>query len=311
MGKTILLVHGRHWKPVKAQLFELWVDALRYGIARDRPEMLEGFDTAGKKMIYYGDLSNEFLARKTGKPVPNRVSDRRLSLERLKRYRAEEFGQMAYEMLPGQSKWNDALTRSVGSLAKVLRLGRPLIELYAPDIIEYWNQDSEFGTELRARMLEALTGLLSSGEQVMIVAHSLGAIICYDIFWKLSRTGEYMHQYGDKKIDFWITLGAPLGDSAIRKYLKGFHAFGPRRYPSNLRRWLNIWAVDDYLCHEEELSEDFSDMLEYGLTEEIVDRKIYNLSIRNGRSNPHCSVGYLIHPETARAVSDWLASPEQ
>ncbi|MEW5737160.1 MAG: hypothetical protein AB1921_20115 [Thermodesulfobacteriota bacterium] len=306
MEKTILMVHGRHWKPVKDQLLDLWVDAMRFGISRDRPEKLAAFDAAKKMMVYYGDLSNEFLARKTGKPVPNRVSDRRLSLERLKRYRAEEFGELAYEMLPGQSKWNDALARSVGSLAKLLRLGRPAIELYAPDIREYWNQDSEFGTELRARMLDALTSLLHDDETLCVISHSLGAIICYDIFWKLSRTGEYMHRFGSRKIDFWITLGAPLADSAIRKNLKGFHAFGPRRYPSNVRQWLNIWAVDDYLCHEEELSADFHDMVEYGLTEEIADRKIYNLSVRNGKSNPHCSVGYLIHPETARAVADWL-----
>lgn len=307
MKKAILLVHGRSWKPVKNQLFELWRDALRAGIARDHPEALSAFDETGIRMVYYGDLTNEVLSKKNGDaPVPA-ISGRRKSLERLMRYQASEFDERNYKNIPGQTRYHDALARAVGSLAMSLRLGRPLIETYAPDIKEYWNQDSEFGTEVRWRMLDGVKHSLDEDVPLLVISHSLGAVITYDILWKLSRTAEYRDNYGHKKIDFWITLGAPLGDMAIRKNLKGFHAFGPRRYPSNIRQWLNVWAVDDYLCHEQELAEDYKDMIEYGLVESIEDAAIYNLSVRNGESNPHCSVGYLVHPVVSRAVARWLA----
>jgi hypothetical protein len=35
---------------------------------------------------------------------------------------------------------------------------------------------------------------------------------------------------------------------------------------------------------------------------------IYNLNIRNGKSNPHASIGYLIHPEFIAVLDEWLSS---
>ena len=47
-------------------------------------------------------------------------------------------------------------------------------------------------------------------------------------------------------------------------------------------------------------------MLEHGLIESIEDLRIFNLAIRHGRSNPHHSAGYLIHPTVIEAIADWL-----
>ena len=33
---------------------------------------------------------------------------------------------------------------------------------------------------------------------------------------------------------------------------------------------------------------------------------IYNLAVRNGKSNPHHGTGYLIHPAVSRLVAEWL-----
>ena len=38
----------------------------------------------------------------------------------------------------------------------------------------------------------------------------------------------------------------------------------------------------------------------------IKDKRIYNLAVRDGESNPHHSVGYLIHPAMADALAAWL-----
>ncbi len=35
---------------------------------------------------------------------------------------------------------------------------------------------------------------------------------------------------------------------------------------------------------------------------------IYNLNIRNGKSNPHASIGYLINPKFITVLDEWLSS---
>ena len=64
MGKTILLIHGRSFKPPRNSLRRLWLDAIRHGLERDRsPARLAAFNRTVKEFIYYGDTSNAFLKK--------------------------------------------------------------------------------------------------------------------------------------------------------------------------------------------------------------------------------------------------------
>ena len=47
-------------------------------------------------------------------------------------------------------------------------------------------------------------------------------------------------------------------------------------------------------------------MLNLRLVSSIRDYRIYNMAVRYGKSNPHSSVGYLIHPRVTKIVADWL-----
>ena len=47
-------------------------------------------------------------------------------------------------------------------------------------------------------------------------------------------------------------------------------------------------------------------MLNNRVIGDIRDHTIYNLAVRYGRSNPHSSLGYLIHPRTALLLAEWL-----
>ena len=57
--KTLILVHGRSWKPPKADLQALWLDAIEFGIERDHPAAIDKFKKAKKSFVYYGDLSSK------------------------------------------------------------------------------------------------------------------------------------------------------------------------------------------------------------------------------------------------------------
>ena len=180
------------------------------------------------------------------------------------------------------------------------------MSVVAADMRQYWNFDSEFGSNVRATMVGPLKRAMNRGDKIMVVSHSLGTLIAYDTFWKFSRTGEYRPKYSNKKIDAWITLGSPLGDETVKRNLKGAGASGPRRYPGNIKRWENVSAEDDFISHDSKLSNDYKRMFKKGLVDEINDQKIYNLAVRSGSSNPHHGAGYLIHPKVIKLITDWV-----
>jgi hypothetical protein len=60
------------------------------------------------------------------------------------------------------------------------------------------------------------------------------------------------------------------------------------------------------MCHDNTLGDDFRDMLKQRQVSCIRDYRIYNLAVRYGKSNPHSSIGYLIHPRVSKLVADWL-----
>ena len=92
----------------------------------------------------------------------------------------------------------------------------------------------------------------------------------------------------------------------VHKRLLGAKMKGLEKYPSNIVSWYNVSADDDYVSHDNTLADDYKKMLKQKQVSLIKDYRIYNLSVRYGKSNPHNSIGYLIHPRVARIVSNWL-----
>ncbi len=137
------------------------------------------------------------------------------------------------------------------------------------------------------------------------LSHGLGYIVTYDVIWELLHDPDMSAQYANRKIDTWLTLGAPLGDSAIRKKLLGAKEKAGQRYPKNILSWHNVSAENDHTCHDHTLCDDFKVMLEKKLVSCIRNDQIYNLAIRYGKSNRHSSVGYYIHPRVTQLIADW------
>lgn len=311
MKKRLFLVHGRNFKPDEPQLDAIWTEALRHGIEADHgPEKAKTFDEVDKKLVYYGELSNAFL-RSEGQDYDAEadLADRQKALAALKAYDRDDLeGERAkaiYKDLPKNTALLEALADAVAGPAAFLGLGRRLIPLVAPDLGHYWNLDSAFGSDVRWTLTEPLAEALRNDEDVLLLAHSLGSMMSYDVLWKFSHYGEYK-AIRHKKISVWITLGCPLGNGTVKKNLKGARADRQRRYPHNIQRWINVAAEDDYISHDETVADDYRRMLRWNLIESIEDHRVYNLAVRFDRSNPHHSGGYLIHPVVSAAVAEWL-----
>lgn len=306
MATQIIFVHGRNFKPGKQSLWRLWLSAAQYGIERSRPQKLKAFQAATKRFAYYGARSNQFL-RSIGRTYRESadIADRKMALEDLKGYASHEFTKRRYNKLAGKTSLKEAFADIGAGPLRWFGLSEKAISVVAPDMREYWNPDSEFGSIVRWSLTEPLRRAMDSDDKILVIAHSLGTLIAWDTFWKFSYYGEYQ-AYHKRRVDLWITLGSPVADETVKANLKGAKANGSRQYPMNVRRWENIAAEDDYISHDQKVANDFRQMLSNGVTTSINDHRIYNLALREGRSNPHSSIGYLMHPKTTQVIADWL-----
>lgn len=313
MNKQLFLIHGRDFKPDEESLKGLWFGALKHGLKRDYSEdMVAQFNAAIPQFIYYGELSNKFLYKKEKKYEPDKdLKDRQRAIEKLMVYSKTDLhgnaSKFFYNQLPGKNPVKEWLADMFATPLDWIGFSEHIISVVAPDMKEYWNFDRAFGSDLRCKLTGKLVDALSNGKDIMVIGHSLGSIIAYDVLWKFSHYCEYQ-DIKSRKISTFLTLGCPLGNETVKKNLKGANADGERRYPKNINHWINVAAEDDFISHDETLAENYREMTNHGLIEPIQDHRIYNLSLRKGKSNPHHGVGYLIHPIVIRSIAEWLTA---
>jgi hypothetical protein len=307
-GRSLVIVHGRDFKPTGKELLGLADSALAAGIERDCPDLLPAYGAATRELAYYGDLANAFLISRGGSYDEQLdIGDRRNSFHLLRQIdKRKKFSVQRYDNLPGKSAVAEFTAGIAGPVLGAVGLASALIKKVAKDLGEYWNTKSDYGAQVRERVRDTLRAALDRGDQVMLISHGTGCVVAYDVLWQLSHDPEFSEQYADKKVDVWMTLGAPIGDNVIRKKLLGANDKKGKRYPRNILSWHNVSAEDDYCCHDNTLANDFKPMLNNKLVSCIRDYQIYNLAVRYGKSNPHSSVGYYIHPRVTQLITDWL-----
>lgn len=310
-NRTLLYVHGRQCKPAVDDYFDLVLAALGAGIERDQPEHLDAFHSLTKRIAYYGDLTTAFLTG-AGDWFDEQLDlgDRRNALQQLRRIdRRKKFSLAAYDRLPGKTAVRELAADLAEPVLGPVGLSRRLIASLARDLDAYWNPKSDFGERLRSRVRDVLCDTLERGGEILLVTHGTGGIVAWDVLWQLSHDPEYA-RYADRKVDHWLSLGAPLGDRTVRRQLFGADERARQRFPCNVVSWSNVAAEDDWLCHDSTLADDYRAMLRQKQISAIRDYRIYNLAVRYGKSDPHCALGYLIHPRVSRLVTDWLARPQ-
>ncbi len=311
-GKSLLLVHGRDFKPARVPLMDISSAALRAGIERDYPDSVNAFDELNKDIAYYGDLSNDFLdGHGLHYDEQLDIGDRRSALSELCDIDARKrFSLRQYDSLPGKSAVPEFVADVAAPILGAIGLTIPLVSAVSKDFAAYLRGESDFASKVRERVRAKLCDLLDRHDRVMLVTHGTGCVITYEVLWQLSHDEELKDKYSQAKIDMWITLGSPLGDSGIRKRLMGATKKSVARFPTNVIAWHNVSAEDDYFCYDKTLADDFKQMMRERVVSAVRDYRIYNLAIRYGRSNPHSSVGYLIHPRVSKLIASWLKSTD-
>lgn len=307
-NRSILVVHGRDFKPTEEALMDISMAALRAGVERDYPDRADALDSVFKDMAYFGDLNNAVLESQ-GKRYDAQLDlgDRANALAGLRTIQARKrFGIRQYDLLPGKSALGEFAADIAAPVLGAVGLTMPLIGCVSKDCAEYLKGKSDYAGKVRERVRSKLCEAFDRGDKILLMTHGMGCAVAYDVLWELSHEPAYREKYGESKVDAWLTLGAPLGDHNIRKHLRGAKQKAAARFPTNVISWHNVAAEDDYTCHDNTLADDFKKMMDQRHVSAVHDYHIYNLAVRYGKSNPHSSVGYYIHPRVTKIVVDWL-----
>ncbi len=138
------------------------------------------------------------------------------------------------------------------------------------------------------------------GKEILLISHSMGTIIAYDVCNFLVP---------EIKINTLITMGSPLGLPIIMSKIAEEHKiFNPEivklKTPKNISRsWHNYADIEDTVALNYNLSDDF-EASSSGV--KVKDSIIENNYVANDEHNPHKSYGYLRTPEFSNMLADFL-----
>lgn len=179
------------------------------------------------------------------------------------------------------------------------QLADETMQLHLSDLRRYVTNDADIADASRRLLKLPLRAAWRSGRPILLIGHSMGSVIAWDTLWQMSR------QSGDDVQVDLLTLGSPLGQRYIQTRLRGRGEKGDRRYPANIRRWVNIAAVGEMTAIDMAVANDFAGMVAAGLTEDIRDIKVFNYYRQQGVLNVHSEYGYLVNAATAIEIRNW------
>lgn len=203
--------------------------------------------------------------------------------------------------------WSKWLTKSLYALGDQAHwlidwLPDRRIKEMIQDTLRYFGNVGGIADRVRDIVKSDIQKACRESDSVCLIGHSMGSVIAYESLWELTHRDER-----PADIDLFLTMGSPLGMKYVQHKLLGTRD-GSHRYPSGIKKWVNVSAVGDLVSVDERVGDDFVVMVKSGQTGEIVDihHDVYT-AFRNERGlNPHRSYGYLVHPEVAEVIAKWL-----
>ena len=320
---TIIFVHGLASKPPIADLHRLWMKAFIENIRIDSTDLADQLE----------QNPNIFHSAYWANAIPDHIEDTSeyvtklsLAVDEIINIRKTQ-GSALHISKKG---WLAANTKKFGLtlvnlLSRSLTIKDNVIEEYLREIRLYKN-DQFIAEQIRKPLEEALTTAWEKNHKTVIISHSMGTLIAYDVLWKFSHRSESKYtEYKDKKVDYLITMGSPLGDQQIKNSMlierwKNSENSNQaeernRLYPLNIKQWHNYSAMGDIVCHDSTLEDDFFNGMENNITHcnpgDLKDFvKLYNpFETPTGKKNPHKSYGYLIQPKLSQQFIKFMNKP--
>ncbi len=154
--------------------------------------------------------------------------------------------------------------------------------------------DFLFVPERREPMLDSvLDRLRAGGGPFVVVAHSQGTMIAYEVLRQLSRD--------EITVPLFVTIGSPLGLTEVKDVLRNWSGVkrGKLPFPPCVDRWVNVSDRLDPVCLDTRLGNDYDGMIE--------DHSGFWINHHSPRS-PHSASGYLANASVQKAVRDTVSN---
>jgi hypothetical protein len=322
-NKKIIMIHGLGSKPPPEITHRLWRRALIENIrvsnemlARSLEAHLNIFESAyWANFIPHHIPDDAGYSRKLGQQVDKVIAERRKIGDRFHVGVGEKFG----------SFFQDRGLDLAKLLGNALNIKDDVMTRFLRET-ELYNQDQYIADQIRAPLENALRRAWDEGREPIILAHSMGSFISYDVLWRFAhRKTAGFGNYNNRRLKMFITMGSPLGDETVRNLLFARHhkehSLRRRQYPTNIDFWHNYACLGDVVTHQKNFHDIFyQPMRELKLfptrppfrTIDYVD--LHNPfevvthagNRRREKRNPHKSFGYLVQPRLGSWIVDYL-----
>lgn len=305
MQQVIIGIHGLGNKAPKFVLEQWWKDSMSEGMIQAKcHKSLPQFE-----MVYWADILHD-------KPL-DRWSDDEDSPYFLHEpfQRAPQRGEIEEHTI--RQKVNGFISEKLSDIFlnedKTLNYGfitDNILKRHFPDLEAYYKNDIQHEIEMpnhiRDQIRERLVQVINKykNREIMILAHSMGTIVSYDVLNFLTP---------EIPIHSLVTMGSPLGlpivigkiaaEQKIR--LNGKPVLSSP--PCISSHWYNLADITDHVAVHHKLADDFLSN-ETGI--HPIDILVNNTYEMNGVRNPHKSFGYLQSPEFINILNGFIAEPK-
>jgi len=301
MPKIILGIHGLGNKPPKELLEGWWKEALEEGLrAIGHPRRLVQF-----KLVYWADLLHP-------EPLGPEVRDKKNPLyldnpyipagtvtekkPNIRKRVLDYIERQLYKII-----LNEDLSINYTSVSDFVlrRYFRDLGIYYSKQCLD---RQKKAVCPVQDVMREELASVLRkySKQDILLIAHSMGSIIAYDVLTQ---------SVPDISIHTLVTMGSPLGVPAVMLKILSEQRKKPQKHitvgtPENIvGTWYNFSDPRDKVATDYNLSDDYKENSRHVRAIDIIVHNDYEYE---GNKNPHSVYGYLRTPEMARAVYNFL-----
>lgn len=317
---TIVFVHGLASKPAGPVLHELWKKAFIENIRIDSisiPNELKANPNIIKSAYWANAIPDHI------EDTDEYIAELKKAVSKVIGIRRREKNQLHIKK-DGLAKANAKkfLVSIANTLGTALTVKDNIIEKYMREVRLYKN-DHFIAEQIRQPLEKILTNAWDNKHKVVIISHSMGTFISYDVLWKFSHRSEDKYtKYRNKKVDYFITMGSPLGDEKLRDFMlierwkdssnSVKEEERNRFYPLNIKQWHNFSAYGDIVCHDSTLEDDFFKGMKQHVkryrSKDLKDYvKLYNpYKTTEGINNPHKSYGYLIQPKLSQKFKEFM-----
>jgi hypothetical protein len=296
LGHVILGIHGLSPKPPHVPHEKDWNRAICEGLTRNH-DMDVDPDHFGLKLVYWAHWLDRPSIREGEDKEPYTAAP---GTGPLPSYRDRWFTEVLSRGLARIGDEIDDLksnkaTEWVREHTGLDDISAAFLQRRLVDLGTYY-KDPDKRTILRNILSNELKA--HKAKRIMLIAHSMGSIIAYDVLRDIGR------EMPDLEISHLITIGSPLGLPHVLSRIRRENA--SIRTPSIVKRWTNLADRRDPVAVDVHLQDEFEPNDQGVAVEDRLVINTYRGPTPGTKENFHKIYGYLRAPELTSLIKTFI-----